>query len=151
MVKTCCIKWCNREAYAGCGSSFFRKFHQKSCPFDSDSNETRYFVAIIIWQLFKFYNCLIIQGKENLEPTPGTSMEPPFKKARQEQDFENVVAEKKILQYKVKLLSQRLKRRDSKINNLKSALNIMKKKCSNFEEVESVLVNNFSNSNSMIC
>lgn len=83
--------------------------------------------------------------KENLEPTPGTSMEPPLKKARQEDAIKNLVVEKDKLKYKVKLLSQRLRRRDMKINNLKCALNLIKKKCTNFEEVESVLVNNFSN------
>ncbi|CAH2096036.1 unnamed protein product [Euphydryas editha] len=82
--------------------------------------------------------------KENYEPTPSTSMEPPLKKARHDDFIENLVSENNKLKYKVKLLSQRLKRRDIKINNLKSALNIIKKKSTNFEEVERVLVNNFS-------
>lgn len=82
---------------------------------------------------------------ETLEPSPGTSMAPPFKKVQHDDVVENLVSEKNQLQYRVKLLSQRLKRRNVKIINLKSALNIIKKKCSNFEEVESVLVNNFSN------
>lgn len=45
----------------------------------------------------------------------------------------------------MKLLSQRLKRWEKVIENLKNTLDLIKKKCSNYEEVENILVNNFMN------
>ncbi|KAL4718282.1 hypothetical protein ACJJTC_009566 [Scirpophaga incertulas] len=159
MVKTCCVRWCNSEAYAGCGISFF-------C-FPKNENLQRWLEVIpfkkqysrfsfICSKHFKNEDIIIhkvkatlkpdavpsifpvcysynpskpsstnIMDKENSEPTPGTSLEPPLKKARHELEIE--VAKKFELQHKVKVLSQRLKRRDSKIKSLRSALNLLKR------------------------
>lgn len=63
-------------------------------------------------------------GNSNIKPTPCASTEPPSKKPRYDENVKNLVTEKNKLQYKVKLLTQRLKRRNIKILNLKTALQV---------------------------
>lgn len=49
-----------------------------------------------------------------------------------------------ILKRKVKVLSQRLSRRDNRIHNLQSILLVLKNKCNNYDEVERTMKRNFS-------
>ncbi|KAL4719868.1 hypothetical protein ACJJTC_011647 [Scirpophaga incertulas] len=161
MVKTCCVRWCNSEAYAGCGISFFCFPKNENLqrwleviPFKKQYSRFSFICSkhfknedIIIHkvkatlkpdavpsifpvQLNRKVNILSnitlraaqknvqhnvnkcysynpskpsstnIMDKENSEPTPGTSLEPPLKKARHELEIE--VAKKFELQHKVK-------------------------------------------------
>ncbi|CAH2091914.1 unnamed protein product [Euphydryas editha] len=52
---------------------------------------------------------------------------------------------KKKLRREVKVLQQRLKRRNTTIDNLKCLLKIIKKKCDNYSEVEQMVQHNFEN------
>ncbi|KAJ8722987.1 hypothetical protein PYW07_004167 [Mythimna separata] len=204
MVKSCCVKLCNSEAYPGCENSFFsfpknEKLRQQwieVVPFKNKYSTCSYICSLH----FKFEDVTAhkvksilkpnsipsifpgvqLQGKpvesivnvvkeENLEPTPSTSMDPlkaqtpekpiksivhgskeekestpstskkPLRKRRAE-DFENVISRNKKLQYKLKLLTRQLKRRDDKIDNLKSVLNFILKKSSKLDELENVLI-----------
>lgn len=88
---------------------------------------------------------VIIEEKENLcTVIASTSMEPTLKKARKD-EVDALRDDKKKLQYKMKLLKQRVKRREKVIENLKSTLGLIKKRCDNCDEVENVLVHNFMN------
>lgn len=55
-----------------------------------------------------------------------------------------------VLKRRVKVLSQRLNRRDAKLKNLQSLLLLLKKKCKNFDEVEQNIKNNFSNIHTLL-
>lgn len=50
-----------------------------------------------------------------------------------------------ILKRKVKVLSQRLNRRNKKLKNLQSILLLLKNKCKNYDEVQNTVKNHFSN------
>lgn len=52
---------------------------------------------------------------------------------------------KKKLRRDVKVIKQRLKRRNTTIDNLKSLLKLIKKKCDNYSEVEQIVHYNFQN------
>lgn len=77
------------------------------------------------------------EHKFEISPMPSTSKEPPTKKIRYECD----VIEG--LKREVKVLKQRVKRRDLRIHSIKSLLNVIKKKTHDPEEIESVIKTNF--------
>lgn len=85
-----------------------------------------------------------------LENEPGSSTSaPPCKKIKLEvttQTSTLPATPRKIkLKHEVKNLKQKIKRREVKINNLLSILAILKEKCKNYEEVQSVVTNCFPN------
>lgn len=71
---------------------------------------------------------------QEMPQTPGTSSEPPLKKIKLQQSAETQTSltfnkpRKNKLRRDIKILSQKIKRRNEKINSLKSFLTIIKKK-----------------------
>lgn len=88
-----------------------------------------------------------LTASENEEP--GCSKSPPCKKIKLDVNTQTstvpATPRKIKLKREVKNLKQKIKRRDMKINNLKSLLAILKEKCINYEEVQSVISNCFPN------
>lgn len=91
-----------------------------------------------------------IPCKSVSEPPSKLSDEPLAKKPRTENLCNDVSVQteqrgvsKENLQQKVKVLTQKLRRRANRIHDLKSLLNILKKRCKNFNEVEGMIKNNF--------
>ncbi|XP_035432809.1 THAP domain-containing protein 1 [Spodoptera frugiperda] len=82
---------------------------------------------------------------------PGTSGEPAVKKIKLQAEISTQTSQvtstprKVKLQRDIKILKQKVKRRDVKIKNFKSILNLMKNKCYNYREFENVITHNFSN------